>query len=423
MVHDRLIVAATSNSRELGKKVCKALDTKIKREFEKLGVTERWQIPPWDVLKEKRYDRLVMLKADNRASFGSEEFRLWPVKRVDFNSTEFKIEIDKSVRGANVFLIHQSFRPVTPPEKILFNIMNIVSTGVNERAYQEIYDLLNRWHNERTVSENDMELFYTVSTLKRDAGARKVIVFNPLLSNERQDHRRKREGITARDFLHLLNESGCDELFVFDIHSIGTLAASVDMKIDNLYPTGDLVSEFKKRFPNYRERFVIIAPDAGAAKKCEHFAKQLDLPVYIASKVRDYDSVGVVDRVILPYPDHLLKDKHALIIDDMVDTGGTLFKVMDACKDKGIGKFVVMVTHFLGNYNKTKRFDPIEEFDKRYERGELLAVMTTDTVPRHESFSKEHEWYNEISIAPRIAETIFSLHFNESVARVHLDEL
>jgi len=426
MPYEKLIIAATSSGQELGKKVCKSLDKIVADEFIKLGVSERYQIPTWDVLKQKRFDDLTVLRAFNRREFGDERFHLWPIERINFASTEFKIVIGESVRGADVYLLHNSFEPYTLSFQIGHTLMKFIKEHENlfddSKAQSEFIAILEKWHAERSVAENDMELLFTISALKQDACAKKVTVFNPQLSNQRQDYRRKREGINVRDFIHFVAESGADELIMFDVHSISTLACSRDIKLDNIFPTQDMIRAFINEFPDYKDTFVIVAPDAGAAKKCEHFSKKLGVPVYIASKVRDYEGVNKVNKVILPYPRELLDGKYALVIDDMVDTAGTLIKVHKACKDMGMKGTAVIVTHFLANYNQKERLNPIHEFDKMYKKGELLYVFTTDTITRPSTFAEKHRWYKEISQAPSIAQIIFSMHFRESVKKAHLDE-
>ena len=430
MPRRKLIVAATTSGRPLGEKVCESLYDVIRAEQAKFKPIH--SIESWDVLGRDRVADIIHILETNKVSFGNTDgrFDLWPIRCRHFASTEFKIELELSTRGADVFLIHHSFEPQRPAVRFLQDLQ----AQLNSHADQPVADLLDsatpagrtlrhlleKWQAERTVSENDMELLHTVGTLKRDGAAARVMVFNPLLSNERQDHRRRREGIAVREYIHQLSEAGAAGLVCFDVHSMGTLSNSESLHIDNIYPTELLIKAFRDDFPNYAEEFVIIAPDVGAVKKCDYFAEKMGLPVLAAIKRRDYSRPNTISEIILDVPKQYRK-RSAIIIDDLADTCGTLERVIQAAVAGGIRDVVLMVTHFEANYHRLEEKDPIAQFDLLHHNGLLRKLYATDSVPRPEHFGDRHAWYEEVSIAPVVAETIFRIYFSEPVERVHLD--
>jgi ribose-phosphate pyrophosphokinase len=430
MPRKKLIVAATTSGQPLGEKVCRALTEVIRAEQAKFKPI--YSIESWDVLGRDRMADITHIIETNKMSFGNSDghFELWPMRCRPFASTEFKVELELSTRGADVFLIHHSFEPQRPAARFIHDLragMRDFATrpagellDPDQPAGRMLRQLLADWQAERTVSENDMELLHSVGTLRRDGAASRVTVFNPLLSNERQDHRRRREGIGVREYIHQVAQSGAQGLVCFDVHSMGTLSNSDSIHIDNIYPTELLIKAFRDDFPDYPDRFVIIAPDVGAVKKCDYFAEKMGLPVLAAIKRRDYSRANTVSEIILDVPKEYRK-RSAIVIDDLADTCGTLERVIQKAVAGGIRDVVLMVTHFEANYHGLEEKDPVAQFDLLHHNGLLRKLYATDSVPRPDDFGDRHSWYEEVSIAPVIAETIFRIYFNEPVERVHLD--
>ena len=429
MPRRKLIVAATTSGRPLGEKVCESLYDVIRAEQAKFKPIH--SIESWDVLGRDRVADIIHILETNKVSFGNTDgrFDLWPIRCRHFASTEFKIELELSTRGADVFLIHHSFEPQRPAVRFLQDLQ----AQLNSHADQPVADLLDsatpagrtlrhlleKWQAERTVSENDMELLHTVGTLKRDGAAARVMVFNPLLSNERRitggggGHRRAR----VHPSIVGSRRRGTG-LLRRPLH--GHPVELRDLHIDNIYPTKLLIKAFRDDFPNYAEEFVIIAPDVGAVKKCDYFAEKMGLPVLAAIKRRDYSRPNTISEIILDVPKQYRK-RSAIIIDDLADTCGTLERVIQAAVAGGIRDVVLMVTHFKANYHRLEEKDPIAQFDLLHHNGLLRKLYATDSVPRPEHFGDRHAWYEEVSIAPVVAETIFRIYFSEPVERVHLD--
>ncbi|MCX8200311.1 MAG: ribose-phosphate diphosphokinase, partial [Candidatus Micrarchaeota archaeon] len=243
-----------------------------------------------------------------------------------------------------------------------------------------------------------------------------VCLISPFYGNARQDHRRTREGLTARTQITLFEAVGVDSFFFVDLHS-QSIVGFTRKHADNVYPTSELVNEFKQQFPDYLNSFVMIPPDAGAFKRSEHIGKKYThLRLSPALKIRDYTTSSKVDMIIVTEPS-LVAGKNVVIFEDIVDTAGTITTLISELCEKYYCKGAVVVAPHLLLSDKG-----LENIDCLYNKGYLLKLITTDSVPRPPEFAKYHPWYDAVSLAPKLAIIIYNMYMKQGVGDVHMQD-
>ncbi len=398
----KLVVCSTPSGRPLADKVCRKLTDLFKSEF------DRFKDATPHAPEYYLFSRIAWALEMNRRELGGMSFKPWPIDIVTFSSSEIKPIIKKSVRGAEVYLIHHSYEPQTSPSEMLSLI---------ERAEtaEEKIALLKKFKDERRVPENDMIAEMLIDAIKRDCMARKVILILPYFANSRQDHRRGREGLTSRTQIKAFERCGVDSFLFIDLHSQSTAAVS-ESHTDNMYHTSSLTSYFKEMFPDYKDKFVLVSPDPSAGKRVEYIAKKyVNIPFVICYKSRDYTKSNVVSSTNITDPAKV-SGKHPLIVDDIVDTSGSVHGLIHKLHDElGSRPAVIIATHALLSG------PAIERLNTLYKQNKLLRLITTDSVPRSEEFRARYPWYVEVSLAPVIAEAIYTLYTDQPVSNVYLD--
>lgn len=276
-----------------------------------------------------------------------------------FADGESQVEIHESVRGCDVFVIQSTCPP---------------------------------------VNESYMELFIMLDALKR-ASARSITAVVPYFGYARQDRKvRPRVPISAKCVSDLLQTAGADRILSVDLHST-QIQGFVNCPFDHLYAIPTLAKKFKEVHGS-GDDFIVVSPDAGGVERARAFAKRLNCSIAIVDKRRlgpneakAYNLIGDV------------AGKKAIVVDDIVDTAGTLVEGCGLLKEKGAKNIYAVITHPLLSGPAVSRIQegPIEE------------LWVTDTIP----LSKEAKALDKIkvaSVAPLVAEAIRRIHGNDSVS-------
>lgn len=271
-----------------------------------------------------------------------------------FSDGEVNVQILESVRGNDVFVI----QPVCPP-----------------------------------VNENLMELLIIIDALKR-ASAGRITAVVPYYGYARQDRKvQPRVPITAKLVANLITVAGANRVLTVDLHA-GQIQGFFDIPVDNLMALPVFVDYAKENLS--LGDAVVVSPDAGGVERARRLAKKLDLPLAVIDKRRSAPNVAEVMHVVGD-----VKNKVAIIIDDIIDTAGTLVKAVNALLEKGAVSVYAFATHpvFSG---------PAKE---RIENSEIARVVVTDTIP-----VGSIERVEVLTVAPLIGEAIKRIHTNESVS-------
>lgn len=274
-----------------------------------------------------------------------------------FSDGEINAEIDESVRGMDVFVVQSACPP---------------------------------------VNDNLMELLILIDALKRASAARINAVI-PYYGYARQDKKvLPRAPISAKLVADLITTAGASRVLTMELHA-SQIQGFFNIPVDHLYASPILMDYLNERF--HRD-LVIVSPDAGGVERARAFAKRLGVALAIIDKRRDTPNVAEVM--------HLIGDvtgKDSLLLDDMVDTAGTLTNAAFALKEEGAKNVYAYCTHAVLSGRAIDRLmeSPLEE------------VIVTDTIPlRGESASCKK--IKVLSVAPLLAEAIKRIHRDDSVS-------
>jgi ribose-phosphate pyrophosphokinase len=226
------------------------------------------------------------------------------------------------------------------------------------------------------LSVNDLiiETLILIKTLKRSDVGRITLVM-PFLPYCRQDKKDNPRGaISAQDIAHLFETAGVHRFVTFDLHA-AQIQGFFEIPCDNLY-TAHLIKQyfdthlFKK---GYQDKYVLVAPDEGALKRMREYAGMFKLPLFALSKERDYRKKNEVEKTVLIGESTNLKGKTAIVIDDMIDTFGTLNAASVILKEHGAASMIVAATHGILSGPALNRISQNDFVDQ---------VIVSDSIPQ-----------------------------------------
>ncbi len=279
-----------------------------------------------------------------------------------FSDGEFNFQILENVRGEDCFIV----QPTCPP-----------------------------------VDSNILELLIMLDAFRRSS-AKRITAVIPYYGYARKDRKdRPRVPISSKLVANLITTAGADRVLLFDLHA-GQIQGFFDIPADHLYAAPVLVGHFQSlQLPN----LTVVAPDAGGVERARAYAKRLGAELAIIDKRRDYDRLGEVEVL------HVVGDvenRTTLIVDDMVDTAGTLVKAGEALKRNGAETVYATATHAVLSGPAIERIEasPIKE------------VVVTNSIPLKEACGSEK--IRCLSVAGLLAEAIVSVHDETSVSRLFI---
>ena len=247
------------------------------------------------------------------------------------------------------------------------------------------------------TNNNLMELLIMMDALKR-ASAATITAVIPYYGYARQDRKvAPRTPITSKLVADLLTTAGADRVVTVDLHA-GQIQGFFNIPVDNLYAAPVILESLKQRFPE--NNIVMVSPDAGGTERARAFAKRLGCTLAVIDKRRTGPNVAEVMHLIGD-----VKDKTAIILDDMIDTAGTLTQAARALKEHGAKTIYACATHGVLS---GPAIDRINESD-------IEAVLITDSVPLGEKTERTSK-IKVLSVASLLAEAIRRIHDDESVS-------
>ena len=241
-----------------------------------------------------------------------------------------------------------------------------------------------------------MQLLIIMDALKR-ASAKRITAIIPYYGYGRQDRKVKpRVPITAKLVADLITTAGADRVVSMDLHA-GQIQGYFNVPVDNIFAAPVLLKYMRT---SYQNNLVVVSPDAGGVERARAFAKRLEATLAIIDKRRDLPNVAQAMNIIGE-----VEDKTALILDDMVDTAGTLAQAARALLDRGAKKIYACCTHPVLSGPAIERIEesPIEQ------------LVVTNTIP----LGKEARKCNKIkvlSVAELLGETIKRIYNSDSVS-------
>lgn len=280
-----------------------------------------------------------------------------------FKDGEINVKINEAVRGKDVYII----QPTSTP-----------------------------------TNENLMEVLIMIDACKR-ASAGYVNVVLPYYGYARQDRKtRGREPITAKLVANLLTVAGANRIITVDLHA-GQIQGYFDIPVDH-FTAIRLLSEYFSEAKNNCEEYVVVSPDLGGVTRARNFADYLKLPIAIIEKRRPKPNVSEVMNVIGDF-----KGKNCILVDDMIDTAGTITNAANHLKENGAKDIYIAVTHPVLSDNAIEKI----------QNSSVEKLIVTDTILLPEE--KRIDKIEVVSIAPMLAEAIRRINTYESISGLFED--
>ena len=254
-----------------------------------------------------------------------------------------------------------------------------------------------------TVNDSLMELLIMIDALKR-ASAGRITAVIPYFGYARQDRKTKpRDPISAKLVANLITEAGADRVLTMDLHA-NQIQGFFDIPVDNLLGSPIFVDYFNRKFKDTSGDTMVVSPDVGSVARARAFAQKLGMPLAIVDKRRQKANSSEVMNIIGD-----VKDKHVILLDDMVDTGGSLCHAAKALVEIGGAKDVTAcASHGVLSGPAVQRItDSV-----------INEVMFLNTIPPKEGVQCDKIKY--ISVAHMFAEAISHIYMETSVSPLFL---
>lgn len=250
-------------------------------------------------------------------------------------------------------------------------------------------------------ADNLIELLIMIDAARR-ASAKTITAVIPYFGYARQDRKdQPRVAITAKLMANLLTVAGTDRIITMDLHA-PQIQGFFDIPFDHLYGS----SVFRKRIEQHKKNLVVVSPDVGGIKIARAYAKMLDCPLVVIDKRRPKQNLAEVMNIIGE-----VDGKDILIVDDLIDTAGTIIGAIEALKKKGAQEIYAAITHSVLSGNALERIRETQ----------IIKIYLSDTV-NIEGIDQE-EKIQVISSAELFAEAIRRTFNNESISSLfHIDK-
>jgi len=285
------------------------------------------------------------------------KYMLGGVEIIRFADGEIFVKILENVRSKTCFFIHDS---TMPPQDWFFSL-GLVNDALMRSSASEINNVL------------------------------------PYLKYGRQDRMVDPRTPISSSFLASIINTSANRVLTADLHNPAS-AGAYKIPFDNLRAYPVIINHLRNNYAEILENAVIVAPDVGSAKRAESYAKRLGLNVAIAHKKREKINV-VEDMTIIGN----VQDKNAIIVDDMIDTGGTLCKAAEVLKSKGAKSVFACATH--GIFSKDAK--------QKLNNSAFEKVIITDSIPQ-----KNDGKIEVVSLADLIAESIYRITHGDSISEL-----
>jgi len=279
-----------------------------------------------------------------------------------FSDGETRVEIDENVRGTDVFIIQSTCPP---------------------------------------VNTHIMELLIMIDAMKR-ASADRITAVIPYYGYARQDRKvAPRAPITAKLVADLITTAGARRVLSMDLHA-GQIQGFFNIPVDNLFATPILLEYMKKNYQG--DGTVIVSPDTGGVERARAFGKRLGANLAIIDKRREGPNESQVMNII-----GNVKDRRVIILDDLIDTAGTIVQAAEALKSEGAREISACCTHPVLS-------GPAIE---RIQGSVLKELIVTDTIPLHEK-AKTCNKIKVLSVAGILSEAVRRIYYNDSVSSLFI---
>ncbi|MBI4634140.1 MAG: ribose-phosphate pyrophosphokinase [Deltaproteobacteria bacterium] len=278
-----------------------------------------------------------------------------------FSDGETRVEINENVRGMDVFIVQSTCSP---------------------------------------VNVSCMELLIMIDAMKR-ASADRITAVIPYYGYARQDRKvAPRAPITAKLVADLITTAGANRVLAMDLHA-GQIQGFFNIPVDNLFATPVLLDYMRK---NYQDNTVIVSPDTGGVERARAFGTRLGANLAIIDKRREGPNEAQVMNII-----GNVKDKRVILLDDMIDTAGTVVQAAKALKKEGATEVSVCCTHPVLSGPSMERI----------EKSNIKEVIVTDTISLNEK-AQACNRIKVLSVAGLLSEAVRRIYYNDSVSSLFI---
>lgn len=278
-----------------------------------------------------------------------------------FSDGEISVNIYETVRGSDVFIVQSTCNP---------------------------------------VNDNLMELLIMIDAFKR-ASAGRITAVIPYFGYARQDRKSKaRDPISAKLVADLITAAGADRVLTMDLHA-SQIQGFFNIPVDHLLGGTTLSSYYIKKFEGKTDNLVVVSPDLGSVTRARSFASRLNAPIAIIDKRRPKPNVAEVMNIIGE-----IKGKDVILVDDMIDTAGTITNGATALKERGANNVYACCTHGVLSGPAIERID----------KSPITELVALDTIPLAEN--KKCSKIKVLSVAPIFAEAIKRIYGDVSVSEM-----
>jgi ribose-phosphate pyrophosphokinase len=279
-----------------------------------------------------------------------------------FSDGETRVEINENVRGMDVFIIQSTCPP---------------------------------------VNDHVMELLILIDAMKR-ASADRVTAVIPYYGYARQDRKvAPRAPISAKLVADLITTAGASRVLSVDLHA-GQIQGFFNIPVDNLFATPILL---KYMMTNFANNLVVVSPDTGGVERARAFAKRLDATLAIIDKRREGPNESQVMNII-----GNVKGKRVIILDDMIDTAGTMVQAAAALESEGATEVIACCTHAVLSGPAIDRIDG----------SNLKEIIVTDSIPLHERAMQCKKKITVLPVAGFLSEAVRRIYYNDSVSSLFI---
>jgi ribose-phosphate pyrophosphokinase len=279
-----------------------------------------------------------------------------------FSDGETRVEINENVRGMDVFIIQSTCPP---------------------------------------VNDHVMELLILIDAMKR-ASADRVTAVIPYYGYARQDRKvAPRAPISAKLVADLITAAGANRVMSLDLHA-GQIQGFFNIPVDNLFATPILL---KYMMSNFANNLVIVSPDTGGVERARAFAKRLDATLAIIDKRREGPNESQVMNII-----GNVKGKRVIILDDMIDTAGTMVQASAALEAEGATEVIACCTHAVLSGPAIDRIDG----------SNIKEIIVTDSIPLHERAKACTKKITVLPVAGFLSEAVRRIYYNDSVSSLFI---
>jgi ribose-phosphate pyrophosphokinase len=320
----------------------------------------------------KHFAQKVVLELNKLIQETSNEGILKSTKEVIFANGEVKIEILESIRDQDIYI------------------------------FQDVQN------NELGLSINDNYMILkTAIQAAKMANARNITAVIPYYPYGRQDKPKTREGVTASMVARELEDVGANKIITLDLHNDAISGFFRKATLENLRASMQIINYIKENMDI--GNLTIVSPDAGGAERANFYAKSLGLSLAMLHKERDYSKPNVVEKMSLLGD---INGKNVFIIDDILDTAGTLINAIKKLKEEGAKEIYFGASHALLNG------PAVERLNDAYMKKLINGVIATNTIFHSEEFKINSPWYKEVNMGFYFASIIYAINQGKSISEL-----